>query len=66
MDTIQPGVTGKRAYSIDEFCRAHGICRASYYNLRRAGKAPVEMTVLARKMISEEAAAAWRRRMEAA
>jgi hypothetical protein len=66
MDSIQPPATTRKAYSIDEFCRTHNICRATYYNLRRVGKGPVEMTVLARKMISEEAAAAWRRQMEAA
>jgi hypothetical protein len=66
MDSIQPGVTGKKVFSISEFCRAHGIGRSSYYNLKKAGRAPVEMTVLSRKMISEEAAAAWRRQMEVA
>jgi hypothetical protein len=67
VDSIQqPNATGKRAYSIDEFCRAHGICRQTYYNLKKVGRAPVEMNVLARKIISEEAAAAWRRQMEAA
>jgi hypothetical protein len=66
MESVHPSAAGKKAYTIDEFCRAHNICRATYYNLRRAGKAPVEMTVLARKMISEESAAAWRRQMEAA
>jgi hypothetical protein len=54
------------AYSIDEFCFAHGkICRASYYNAKKAGKGPREMRVGARVLISEEAAAEWRRAREA-
>jgi hypothetical protein len=55
----------KGAYSISEFCAAHRISRATYYNLRKSGKAPVEMEVGARRLISDEAAATWRRLMEA-
>jgi hypothetical protein len=66
MDNIQPGVTGRKAYSIDEFCEAHGISRASYYNLKKLGKGPREMKVLARRIISDESAAEWRRFMETA
>ena len=65
MDNIQPGIAGRKAYSIDEFCEAHGISRATYYNLKKVGKAPREMRVLTRKIISEESAAEWRRCMEA-
>jgi hypothetical protein len=64
MDTINPGVTGKKAFSITEFCQLHGISRATYYNLKKLGKAPKEMEVLGRKLISDESGAAWRRRME--
>ena len=46
METIGPGVTGKKAFSIDEFCAAHGISRATYYNLKKVGKGPTEMAVL--------------------
>jgi hypothetical protein len=28
----------KLAYSVDEYCDAHGICRASLYNLWRRGE----------------------------
>ena len=66
MDFTQPGVTGRKAFSINEFCADHGISRATYYNLRKLGKAPVEMEVNARRLISVEAAAAWRRQMETA
>lgn len=54
----------KLAMSVDEFCRAHDICRASFYNLRRKGKAPKTMKVGGRSLISVEAAAEWRREME--
>jgi hypothetical protein len=52
------------ALSITEFCRRHGISRATYYNLRTAGLAPVEMKVFGRRLISAESAAEWRRQRE--
>ena len=66
LETIQTNVTGKKAYSITEFCLAHGISRATYYNLKKIGKAPIEMEVMGRRLISDEAGAQWRRQMEAA
>jgi hypothetical protein len=65
LNNAQPNVTGKKAYSIDEFCRDHNICHAFYYKLKAAGKGPVEMHVGARRLISDESAAAWRKQMEA-
>jgi predicted DNA-binding transcriptional regulator AlpA len=53
------------AYSIDQFCAAHGICRASYYNMKKAGTGPREMRVGSRVLISYESAAEWRREREA-
>jgi hypothetical protein len=53
------------AQSIDEFCRDNGISRATYYNLKRVQKAPIEMAVGHRRLISAEAAEAWRRAREA-
>jgi hypothetical protein len=52
------------AYSINQFCVKHGICRASYYNLKTVGKAPKEMRIGSRVLISREAAAEWRRNLE--
>jgi len=52
-------------YSIDEFARRHGISRATFYNLQAVGRAPRTMKVGARVLITREAAADWRRRMEA-
>jgi hypothetical protein len=65
MNSAPPNVIGKKASSIDEFCQAHGISRSFYYKLRNAGKAPVEMHVEARVLISDERAAEWRKQREA-
>ena len=64
MDMIQPGLTGRKASSIDEFCAEHGISRAMFYKLRAQGKAPRLMAIGSRRLISAEAAAAWRRARE--
>lgn len=53
------------AYSIPEFCAAHCISRATFYNLIKAGQAPRLMAVGGRKLVSREAAAEWRRAREA-
>ena len=44
----------------------HGISRAHFYNLSKSGAAPITMRVGRRTLISTEAAAEWRRRMEGA
>jgi len=54
------------AVSIADFCEGHGISVALYYKLKDQGQTPVEMEVGSRKLISKEAAAAWRRAREAA
>ena len=64
MDALHPGSTGRRAFSVDEFCAAHGISRAMFYKLGKKNNAPRIMRVGTRTLISEEAAADWRRRME--
>ena len=63
-----PGIPAPEglAFSIQGFCRSHGISRAHYYNLRKIGAAPAVMQVGRRTLISAEAAAEWRRRMEGA
>lgn len=53
------------AYSIREFCAAHGLSESFYYRIRHAGLGPDEMKVLSRTMISVEAAARWRLAHEA-
>ena len=52
------------AYRVTQFCDAHGISRASFYLLDRQGKAPRTFSVGKRRLISKEAAAAWRRARE--
>jgi hypothetical protein len=49
------------ASSIATFCRRHGISIATYYNLKSTGQAPEEAVVRGRRLITKEAAAAWRR-----
>jgi hypothetical protein len=58
-----PGATVD-AYSIKEFCDAHGIGVATYYDLRKIKQQPREMRVGKRWLISKEAAAEWRRARE--
>jgi excisionase family DNA binding protein len=53
------------AFSFEEFCKRHGICRATLYNLIKRGYGPAVMRVGGRVLISREAAEQWRRKMEA-
>jgi predicted DNA-binding transcriptional regulator AlpA len=55
----------KQAYSIAEFCFAHGFCRASFYNMLKRDEGPRVMKVGGRTLISHEAATEWRREREA-
>jgi predicted DNA-binding transcriptional regulator AlpA len=52
------------ALSIEAFCKAHSISRATFYNLRKRGKAPKTLVVGRRRLVADEASAAWRRSME--
>ncbi|MGX8013731.1 hypothetical protein ACVDG8_034570 [Mesorhizobium sp. ORM8.1] len=54
------------AYTVPEFCAAHRICRASFYNLQKAAQGPRIMRVGGRVLVSKEAAADWRKAREAA
>lgn len=54
----------KQSYSINEFCALNDISRALFYLLVKEGKAPRLMKVGRRTLVSSEAAAEWRRRME--
>lgn len=58
--------TQRDAYSIDSFCEAHSISRASYYRLKAEGKAPREIHIGRKPIITREAAEDWRRSMESA
>lgn len=55
----------RQVYTLSEFLEAHGgLSRSHYYTLKRRGLNPVEMKVGCRRLISYEAAAAWRKQME--
>ncbi|MGX9575781.1 hypothetical protein [Mesorhizobium sp. f-mel] len=54
------------AYSIPEFCVAHRISRATFYNLLKVGQGPRTMHVRGRVLVSKEAGAEWRKAREAA
>lgn len=56
----------KLAYTIDEFCKAHGIGRSTFYRLMDRGEGPNMMKVGDTHHISAEAAKRWRREREAA
>ena len=67
--SARPEVTGRRvfevasplvAFTIREFCKAHRISISYYYELKKIGRAPREMALGTRRIISAEAAAAWR------
>ncbi len=57
---------GRAAFSVAEFCREHGISRGLFYNMLREGRGPHVIKAGRRTLISHEAAAEWRRRMEGA
>jgi predicted DNA-binding transcriptional regulator AlpA len=57
----------KPAFTVPEFCEAHGrMSRFLFYELVKGGKGPRLMKIGRRTLISQEAAADWRRAMEAA
>jgi len=56
--------TSNTVFSVQDFCREHGISRNHLYSLWARGEGPVAMRVGRRRLITVEAAAAWRRRME--
>lgn len=72
----RPEVTGRKmisnvvddvdAFSITEFCRRNRISVQLFYKLKPQGLMPRTFRLGARVLISREAAAAWRRKREAA
>jgi len=53
------------AFTIDAFCAAHGISRAFYFKLQKAGQGPDVLAVGRRRLITADSAARWRKRFEA-
>jgi hypothetical protein len=58
--------TGRKAFTVDEFCTNHSISRAMFYKLAKAGMGPRVMRVGTKQLVSEEEAAAWRAERTAA
>lgn len=54
----------RAAYTIAEFCEAHRISRSKLYQLWQAGAGPAFKNIGTKKIITTEAAAAWRRQDE--
>src|SRR6516225_1250997 len=54
----------RAAFTVSEFCEAHRISQAKYYEMKKEGWGPVEMEVGRRRLISYEAASVWRRERE--
>lgn len=46
-------------FSIPEFCKAHGISRATFYNMLKEGSAPLTVKIRSRRLIPTEAAERW-------
>jgi hypothetical protein len=57
-------IVHKSAFSRAEFCARNGICLATFNNYLRDGVGPVVMRVGQRVLISAEAEAAWKRKLE--
>jgi hypothetical protein len=57
---VTPSDDGNDAYSIESFCRGHGISKATFYKRQRQGLAPPILKGGKRILIAKEAAAAWR------
>lgn len=55
-----------KAYTVDQFLAAHPISRAMLYKIWQQGIGPRYMQVGSRRLISEEAAAEWRKSRERA
>lgn len=56
-----PDDDDKDAYSIQEFCRRHGISESFFFKLQARGEAPDTISVGSRRLITKEAARKWRR-----
>jgi hypothetical protein len=56
----------RRAYRIAEFCAAHGVSRAKFYELQKLGLGPHVTDVDGVKIITEEDSTRWRRERSAA
>lgn len=51
-------------FTIYEFCNLHKVSKTTFYEMLKTGDAPRVMKVGNKTLISAEAAADWRRKME--
>jgi hypothetical protein len=65
VSNLQHADAQKISYTVDEFCRAVGICRGTLYNPWKRGDGPKKMKVGGRTFISLHAADEYRRQCEA-
>ena len=61
---METSLTERAAYSVPAFCAAHDFSRALLYKALREGWGPEIMKCGARTLITVEAAARWRAKME--
>ena len=54
----------RAAYSVADFCKAHGISRSLFYKALKDGWGPDIMKCAGRTLVSVESASRWRKRME--
>jgi hypothetical protein len=52
------------SFSVSEWCRYRGICPATFYNHLQRGEMPATLKIGRRTIITAEADAEWRLRME--
>ena len=63
-ERVRPSLTELAAYDIDSFCAVHSFSRSKFYELPEDDK-PELIYVGAKPLITREAAARWREKMEA-
>jgi hypothetical protein len=66
METMDQTAATPKASTIPEFCKQHRFSVAMFYKLKQAGKAPRITSVGARRIITDEDAADWRKAMSEA
>lgn len=56
----------RRGFTIDEWCDAWRICRASFYNMKKSGIAPRTIKIGSKVIIPLEADEEWQRQRQRA
>ena len=66
MHLVSNGLVERRAFTLNKFCETHGISRAMFYKLLKAGQAPRFAKIGSKVLITTEAADEWLRARERA